>query len=529
MADDPRIQALTQQYLTADTPAKQAAALAQLQALQNAPTAAAPVAAPPPSLQAVAAATGGKVVPLPAAGVTTIPEHIRRGGTDEPLVVDPKGAGLVPQSSIDTKVAMPAAASVLGPAAARAAPLKPITLRNTTVTKQIIPGQYTPEDVQRFEQVGQERIERIGDRTEGRLAAIDRSRNVLMQQMELQRSMNEQSGKRASASFKQHEKVTKELQQMHVDLRNSKVDPNHLWDSMTTGRKVMMMLSVAIGGFLEGYTSGKIKNAGLKMLDKAIDRDIAAQRSNFQQKLQLAQLTSSQKNALWQQWRANEGDLKAGMLRLAQLQFSEAKLDSDSEEYRARADDMIMGVKEKLVEIRAKGRDRVRKTVTSSSRQVMPKPAAGATAPAKAKSEFRTKLDALDQLARLRTSYSKHKPNVVSGALGGQETARYAADLVRASATYIKATSGAAVSDEERKNLMKSFATGLGLKERSLAQGLYKIDGHIGDVARQMANMVRANPGLVRQMSPQQRALFSQHIGGRRKPGVQIKGLEKQR
>ena len=44
------------------------------------------------------------------------------------------------------------------------------------------------------------------------------------------------------------------------------------------------MLSVAIGGFAKGYSGGRLENTGLKMLDQAIDRDIAAQRDNLSAK-----------------------------------------------------------------------------------------------------------------------------------------------------------------------------------------------------------------------------------------------------
>lgn len=255
------------------------------------------------------------------------------------------------------------------------APLKPITLRNTTVAKQITPGLYSPAEVAQFEGLAKERESKIHDATATRMEALDRSADVLLRQMAEQRTMNAQAGKRASAAFKQHEQVTQELQRMHLDLRSSKIDPNRLWDSMSAGRKAMKAISVAIGGFLEGWSGGKIKNAGLKMLDRAIDQDIAAQRADLQRKLQLVQLTTAQKNALWQQWRATEGDRKTGMLRLAQLQLAEAKVDSDIAEVQARADDLILGIKEKLVDIKAKSRDRVAKTIQSSSRQVMPKPA----------------------------------------------------------------------------------------------------------------------------------------------------------
>lgn len=57
------------------------------------------------------------------------------------------------------------------------------------------------------------------------------------------------------------------------------VDPNRLWNNASAGSKLAAGLTVLIGGFLEGYTGGKIKETASAYIKTAVDKDIEAQKN----------------------------------------------------------------------------------------------------------------------------------------------------------------------------------------------------------------------------------------------------------
>lgn len=62
---------------------------------------------------------------------------------------------------------------------------------------------------------------------------------------------------------------------------NAKIDTNHYWADKTTGDKVLAGISILLGGLGAGLTGGP--NIALQMIDKAITRDIDAQKANLEQ------------------------------------------------------------------------------------------------------------------------------------------------------------------------------------------------------------------------------------------------------
>ena len=72
-----------------------------------------------------------------------------------------------------------------------------------------------------------------------------------------------------------------DMDELRADIARTKIDPSQYWSKGSGFGQALSLLSVAIGGFAKGYSGGRLENTGLKMLDQAIDRDIAAQRDNL--------------------------------------------------------------------------------------------------------------------------------------------------------------------------------------------------------------------------------------------------------
>ncbi len=78
-----------------------------------------------------------------------------------------------------------------------------------------------------------------------------------------------------------------------------KVDQGRYWANMSDGRKAASLISIALGGFLEGFTRGDLKNNALSIFLSNIDRDINLQEKEIEQARDDNRL---QRNALYQEW-----------------------------------------------------------------------------------------------------------------------------------------------------------------------------------------------------------------------------------
>lgn len=90
------------------------------------------------------------------------------------------------------------------------------------------------------------------------------------------------------AAFKtDHDIRVKELRDkstaLQKEVTDGKVDPNNYWDSKSTAGKVGAAIALVLGG-LGGGLNKSGHNMALDVINKAIDRDIDAQRTNIQQK-----------------------------------------------------------------------------------------------------------------------------------------------------------------------------------------------------------------------------------------------------
>ena len=63
-----------------------------------------------------------------------------------------------------------------------------------------------------------------------------------------------------------------------------KMDPDRFFKTRSTGQQIMGGIAAALGGFMEGMSGGKIRNTFFDNLDKAIERDLVAQKENYNRK-----------------------------------------------------------------------------------------------------------------------------------------------------------------------------------------------------------------------------------------------------
>lgn len=115
---------------------------------------------------------------------------------------------------------------------------------------------------------------------------------------------NEIDEKQAKAEYQRAIANQQRLSKMAEEFQ---INPDNYFGNLSTGSKIATILSMAVGGFAQGYSGGRIPNYAAEALDKAIERDIDAQRQR--------------KDSLYKQLLAATGDAeKAGALARAKTQ-----------------------------------------------------------------------------------------------------------------------------------------------------------------------------------------------------------------
>lgn len=71
------------------------------------------------------------------------------------------------------------------------------------------------------------------------------------------------------------------LQDLQGKLAEAKIDPGRFWAERTTGQKVAIAIGIALSSFGSILSGGKQPNYALDIIDKAIDRDLDAQKADI--------------------------------------------------------------------------------------------------------------------------------------------------------------------------------------------------------------------------------------------------------
>jgi len=138
-------------------------------------------------------------------------------------------------------------------------------------------------------------------------------------------------GERYSSLLKQVDAEKERHKQLFLDAYSTGVDPQRFWSQMPTTNKVIGLLAVAMGGFTEGFTQGRVKNRALNVLQRAIDRDVAAQKSNIAQRINALNLSGKQRQYLTGRLDKVEDNLRVNIekqlnLRMQGLALQEKRL-----------------------------------------------------------------------------------------------------------------------------------------------------------------------------------------------------------
>jgi hypothetical protein len=142
----------------------------------------------------------------------------------------------------------------------------------------------------------------------------------------------------------------KKVETLRAELKETTVDPHRYFDSKDTFSKIMLVIGAAVGGVSQSLGGGP--NPTLSMLDKAIERDIAAQKQAYEQKKDAAGEEVNMYGQLMQ--RLQSPELSQATLRSLMWESSKHQIEATSNATKSlvaqrRAEGLDAKVAERLV------------------------------------------------------------------------------------------------------------------------------------------------------------------------------------
>ena len=138
-----------------------------------------------------------------------------------------------------------------------------------------VQGPAAPTYLQKIESGQALQLQGIREGADAQAKAAEAQANAYAQQMAQEKIIADKYLERRKIQDERTEKA-------YQDVLNSKVDPNHYWNSMDTGNKVLAGIAMLLSGMGQGLIGGE--NTALKVIDKAIDRDIEGQKMDLNKK-----------------------------------------------------------------------------------------------------------------------------------------------------------------------------------------------------------------------------------------------------
>jgi len=139
-----------------------------------------------------------------------------------------------------------------------------------------------PETRQLFNDAAAKEEEAAGGQlTADRMRVLNKGQSL----EDLAQFHNSQADSAADAEDKRQAKMEAFMakqQQMADEVRDTKIDPGHLFKSQSVVGNIFGVIAAGLGGYVSAKTGGP--NMALEQINKSIDRDIAAQQANLENK-----------------------------------------------------------------------------------------------------------------------------------------------------------------------------------------------------------------------------------------------------
>lgn len=198
------------------------------------------------------------------------------------------------------------------------------------------------------------------------ISDLSREQNTMLGQMYSPEKLKAEEARLADLESKRL-KLEAENDELFKAATNNKIDPRRVWNNMSSGNKVMATIAIILGGMGSGGDAAN--NAAMKVINKAIDDDINAQKEekenarslyqlNFQRyrdtqsamdatRLQMNAIAQGQLNALASKYAAPAAQAKAkilmGTLKQQQAELTAGVIAKSQKAVQDRNENLIPG------------------------------------------------------------------------------------------------------------------------------------------------------------------------------------------
>lgn len=125
----------------------------------------------------------------------------------------------------------------------------------------------------------------IADQTKALQASAAAAQTAAQQQAKIYAEHAEKVQNLEKQTQIRYAQLNKEQKQITQDVVNTKIDPTRVWDNASTGNKIMAGIGILLSGMGSGLTGQP--NLAMDVINKTIDRDIDAQKTELGKKQNL--------------------------------------------------------------------------------------------------------------------------------------------------------------------------------------------------------------------------------------------------
>lgn len=209
-------------------------------------------------------ADGGEVedtLNMPDPGMSEQPQRFKDVVANQETAANTMGTSIAPVSAEDNMTS-PADLQRLQEVPAQQSNITPeIPINNSSPTTQMSPGY---EDFYKQQKAAQQQ-------------QLIASQELAKSQISGNNTLIGQLAELPSASQIQ-QNYAKSDKALMDSLQNNKIDPNRVWNNMSTGNHVLAGIGMLLSGIGSGRTGGQ--NLAIKMIDDTIDKDVEAQKND---------------------------------------------------------------------------------------------------------------------------------------------------------------------------------------------------------------------------------------------------------
>jgi hypothetical protein len=162
------------------------------------------------------------------------------------------------------------------------------------------------------------------------------------------------------------ERANANLRDLEGRINRAEIDPDRFYRGPVGAvRAILGAVAAAFGAYAQGLSGGKIPNTAVEIIQRAIDRDIDAQKANLQKLMQQRGFAADTRNYITNRFDAAALEQKAYTLRQTELEFAKQLQEANEPRIRVEGSKLINELHNRAILAEEMGKEK--RTVTKVS------------------------------------------------------------------------------------------------------------------------------------------------------------------